>query len=87
MLIFRFVSNHISGTMPINNSDHDWELFGKIDPYYAVLTAPEFHGHLSGDARAKFFESGEEHIETMLSIIRERLDPAFAPKRARTSRW
>jgi SAM-dependent methyltransferase len=68
--------------MPINNSDRDWELFGKSDPYYAVLTAPEFHGQLSDAARAKFFESGEEHIETMLSIIRERLDPAFAPRRS-----
>ncbi len=68
--------------MPINNSDRDWELFGKTDPYYAVLTAREFHGQLSGDARAKFFASGEEHIETMLSIIRERLDPEFAPRRA-----
>ena len=68
--------------MPINNSDRDWELFGKTDPYYAVLTAPEFHGQLSAAARAKFFGLGEEHIETMLSIIRERLDPAFAPRHA-----
>jgi len=68
--------------MPINNSDRDWELFGKTDPYYAVLTAPEFHGQLSAAARAKFFGSGEEHIETMLSIIRERLAPAFAPRQA-----
>lgn len=68
--------------MPINNSDRDWELFGKTDPYFAVLTAPEFHGQLSADARAKFFESGEQHIETMFSIIRDRLDPRFAPARA-----
>ena len=68
--------------MPINNSDDDWERFGKTDPYFAVLTAPEFHGQLSGAARAKFFETGEEHIETMFSIIRDRLDPEFAPARA-----
>ena len=68
--------------MPINNSDRDWEVFGKTDPYFAVLTAPEYHGQLTGEARAKFFESGEKHIETMLSIIRGRLDPAFAPVRA-----
>ena len=68
--------------MPINNSDRDWELFGRTDPYYAVLTAPEFHGQLSDAARAKFFESGEDHIETMFSIIRDRLDPAFEPRRA-----
>lgn len=68
--------------MPINNSDRDWELFGKSDPYFAVLTAPEFHGQLLGDAREKFFDSGERHVETILSIIRERLDPSFAPLRA-----
>jgi SAM-dependent methyltransferase len=66
----------------MNNSDRDWELFGRTDPYFAVLTAPEFHGQLLGDARAKFFDSGEKHIETMLSIIRERLDSSFAPARA-----
>ena len=68
--------------MPINNSDRDWEVFGKTDPYFAVLTAPEYHGELSADARANFFDSGEKHIETMLSVIRERLDPSFAPVRA-----
>jgi SAM-dependent methyltransferase len=68
--------------VPINNSDQDWERFAKTDPYFAVLTAPEFHGQISGEARAKFFDSGEEHIERILSIIRDRLDPAFAPRRA-----
>ena len=67
---------------PINNSDKDWERFGKTDPYFAVLTAPEFHGRLPERERAKFFESGETHIDTILSIIRERLDPSFAPARA-----
>jgi len=66
----------------INNSDEDWELFGKTDPYFAVLTAPEYRGQLSDAARSKFFASGEKHIETILSIVRERLDPAFAPERA-----
>ena len=52
--------------MQLNDSDRDWEAFGKRDPYFAVLTAPEFHGALSGSAREKFFESGEEHIEISL---------------------
>jgi SAM-dependent methyltransferase len=66
----------------INNSDKDWERFGKTDPYFAVLTAPEFHGQLSERERTKFFESGENHIDTLLSIIRDRLDPSFAPSSA-----
>jgi len=68
--------------MQLNDSDRDWEAFGKRDPYFAVLTAPEFHGALSGSAREKFFESGEEHIEMIFSIVRERLDPTFAPQSA-----
>ncbi|HEX6628877.1 MAG TPA: class I SAM-dependent methyltransferase [Gemmatimonadaceae bacterium] len=68
--------------MPITNSDRDWERFGQTDPYFAVLTAPEFHGQPTGDARAKFFESGEAHIEAIFSIIRERLYAGFAPQRA-----
>src|SRR5688500_2310195 len=66
----------------INDSDKDWERFGKTDPYFAVLTAPEFHGRPSDIHRAKFFESGENHIAAVFAIIRERLDPAFAPERA-----
>ena len=68
--------------MPLNNSDKDWERFGKTDPYYAVLTAPEFHGELTGKTRERFFESGEQHIETMFSIIREHLYAGFAPRNA-----
>src|SRR5687768_1349854 len=66
----------------INDSDKDWERFGKTDPYFAVLTAPEFHGRPSGIEREKFFGSGESHIQTVFAIIREHLDPAFAPARA-----
>ncbi len=68
--------------MQLNDSDRDWEAFGKRDPYFAVLTAPEFHGALTGSAREKFFQSGEEHIETVLSIIRDRLEPNFTPQSA-----
>ena len=68
--------------MPANNPDQDWERFAQTDPYFAVLTAPDFHGKLSGNARRKFFDSGVEHIDSVLSIIRERLDPDFEPQRA-----
>src|SRR3954469_547208 len=66
----------------INDSDEDWERFGRTDPYFAVLTAPEFHGQLSDAERAKFFDSGEAHVERVIAIIRDRLDPGFAPRTA-----
>src|SRR4051812_48698810 len=66
----------------INDSDEDWERFGKTDPYFAVLTAPEFHGKLAEAERTKFFGSGEAHVEEIFSIIRGHLDPDFNPSRA-----
>jgi 2-polyprenyl-3-methyl-5-hydroxy-6-metoxy-1,4-benzoquinol methylase len=65
-----------------NNTDQAWERFGRTDPYFAVLTAPEYHGELSATDRAKFFHSGEVHIDEIFSIIRDRLDPSFSPSRA-----
>ena len=65
-----------------NDSDRDWERLGQSDPYFAVLTAPQYHGNLSALDRAEFFRSGEAHVARILSIIRSRLDPAFAPARA-----
>ena len=67
--------------MNANNPDRDWERFAQTDPYFAVLTAPDFHGQLPDDAREKFFASGVDHIETVMSIIRERLDASFSPSR------
>jgi SAM-dependent methyltransferase len=65
-----------------NDSDRDWERFGQTDPYFAVLSDPEYHGQLSTEARAAFFRSGEVHLERLLSIVRGRLDAAFRPQRA-----
>ena len=67
---------------PVNDSDRDWERFGESDPYFAVLTAPEFHGRLAAPEREKFFESGETHIDAVFSVIRDRLDGSFNPTRA-----
>lgn len=70
--------------MPVltNDSDRDWERFGQTDPYYAVLAAPQYHGTPSEVHRKEFFRSGETHVAEIFSIIRSRLDPAFAPSRA-----
>jgi SAM-dependent methyltransferase len=65
-----------------NDSDRDWERLGQTDPYFAVLTAPEYHGDLSDLDRETFFASGEAHVARVLSIIQNSLDPAFAPERA-----
>jgi len=65
------------------NSDTAWKIFGKTDPYYAVCTLDRFRaGHLDDEARRQFFRSGEMHIERVLKVIRESLDPGFQPVRA-----
>lgn len=66
----------------LNDSDTDWREFGKTDPYFAVLSSPEYHGQLPEELRLQFFRSGEDHLNQIFSIIRERLDPAFHPATA-----
>ncbi|MGI9090998.1 MAG: class I SAM-dependent methyltransferase [Gemmatimonadaceae bacterium] len=66
-----------------NDSDKDWERFGQTDPYYAVLSEERFRrDQLTSDGLTEFFRSGREHVERVLAIIRERLDPAFRPMHA-----
>lgn len=70
--------------MPLltNDSDRDWERLARTDPYFAVLTDPQYHGNPSPIERAEFFRTGEAHVADVLSVIRSRLEPAFAPARA-----
>lgn len=66
-----------------NDSDKDWERFGRTDPYYAVLTDERYQkDQLTDEARAAFFKSGEEHVERILGVVREHLVSDFTPKRA-----
>jgi len=66
----------------VNEPDRDWERYGRTDPYFAVLSTPEYHGRPTAEARAEFFRSGEAHLECVLSIVRAHVDPTFAPARA-----
>ena len=70
--------------MPLltNDSDQDWDRLARTDPYFAVLTEPKYHGDLSESDRVEFFRTGQAHVAEVLSIIRTRLLPEFAPARA-----
>lgn len=53
--------------------DPHWETWAKRDPYYAVLSAEEFRrGSIDADARNKFFDSGERHVQQVLERIAAR---------------
>lgn len=67
----------------MTNPDRDWERFGRIDPYFAVLTHEEYHrDRLDAESLARFFESSRTYLDDVLETIREGMDPAFRPVRA-----
>lgn len=66
----------------VSTDDH-WERFGKEDPYWAVLTQDEFRkGALDDQAKDRFFDSGREHVDRVLAVIRSQFGPSFAPASA-----
>ena len=66
-----------------SSSSSDWERFGELDPYWAVLTEDKFRaGKIDPDSRREFFQSGETHLLSVAGMIRATVDPAFTPHRA-----
>ncbi len=64
-----------------DNDVESWERLARTDPLWAVLSSDEFHGEdLSEAAAERFWESGEQHVEHVLAIIRGELDPGFEPQ-------
>jgi SAM-dependent methyltransferase len=67
----------------VPSTDSQWESFGKVDPYYGVLTNPKYRNVRSDDAvRDEFFSTGDAHVDGILSTIRKYLEPRFTPVRA-----
>ncbi len=65
-----------------NNSDKDWQTLGRVNPYYGVLSHPEFlSANLNKDSLEEFFASGERDIEGVYSFIRAHIRPDFQPVR------
>src|SRR4029453_18161126 len=62
------------------DTDRVWNHLAKTDPYWAVLTLPQFHkDQLTKDALADFFSTGERHVEFVLDVIHSPFDPSFTP--------
>lgn len=65
------------------DSSTDWQRFGETDPYWAVLTHEKFRAsRITADARREFFQSGEDHLESVIRTIRDTIDVNFSPSRA-----
>jgi SAM-dependent methyltransferase len=68
---------------PIDMStDAAWEEWGQRDPYYGVITDPQFRrSALNEHSKRAFFESGAAHAHHVLTVIRNHINPQFAPRR------
>jgi 2-polyprenyl-3-methyl-5-hydroxy-6-metoxy-1,4-benzoquinol methylase len=61
----------------------DWERFGDLDPYWAVLTEEKFRADkLHAGSLSEFFQTGEVHLDSVTEMIRNTIHPGFAPVRA-----
>ena len=70
--------NRAEGTS--SESDRRWEAFAAREPYFAVLTAPQFlRANLTPDREREFFAGGEVYVEWLLRLVGLRLVPEFAP--------
>lgn len=48
-------------------TDESWEEWGRQNPYFGVLTQPQFRSHSFGEAeREEFFQSGRVHVKQIL---------------------
>ena len=65
-----------------HSTDAAWEAWGQRDPYFAVITDPKFRrSMITEEHRREFFESGKSHAHGVLTIIRNQVNPHFAPRR------
>jgi SAM-dependent methyltransferase len=63
------------------DSDRNWEKFGKVDPYFGVLSDDKFKRRaLTDEAKSEFFRSGQEYLDDVLRKVREHFDPTFVPR-------
>lgn len=49
--------------------NRSWQHLGETDPYWSVLTAPEYRGKPSAEHIARFFASGEAEVERLRKAL------------------
>jgi ubiquinone/menaquinone biosynthesis C-methylase UbiE len=63
-----------------NDPDPRWERFAAREPYFAVLTAPQFlRQNLTPEDERAFFDSGDALVAAMFRAIELQLSPYFNP--------
>ncbi len=60
-----------------------WERYGAMDPYYGVLSAPDFHrARLDAAARARFFDTGRRQVAELAARIEAHTGSTLQARRA-----
>jgi ubiquinone/menaquinone biosynthesis C-methylase UbiE len=60
-----------------------WERYGALDPYYGVLSAPDFHHErLDAATRERFFATGSLYVTELMAAIESWRQPGFECRRA-----
>lgn len=57
------------------STDNDWEKWGKLDPYYGVLTDEKFRTDQIEENRSAFYATGENFINDILTRFETVLGP------------
>jgi len=66
-----------------NDTDKEWETWGKVNPYFGVLSVPKYLAeNLNDKTLEEFYWSGEHHIEHVFDVISEKILPNFQPARS-----
>jgi 2-polyprenyl-3-methyl-5-hydroxy-6-metoxy-1,4-benzoquinol methylase len=66
-----------------SNTDREWEIFGRDDPYFGVITHEIFRiSNLTDANKEKFFLGGYEYVDHIFNKIRKQIDPNHTVKKA-----
>jgi SAM-dependent methyltransferase len=62
-------------------TDSAWEEWGRRDPYFGVITDPKFRrSNINNHSKQEFFDSGQSHVNYVLTTIQKYIDAAFVPR-------
>jgi SAM-dependent methyltransferase len=65
------------------STDRDWEIMARGEPFWAVSTWEKFRKqNLTPENLKEFFETGETYVDSLFRMIRDKIDPKFAPARS-----
>jgi SAM-dependent methyltransferase len=54
----------------VRDPAEQWELWGRVDPYYGVLSSESLRSGADERARRRFFQSGEDHLASVEALLR-----------------